>query len=1026
MSEHYNAFISYRHKPADIKVAEEVQKQLERFVIPSEIKKKYGIKKIERVFRDKNELPTTSNLTADIERALDNSDYLIVICSPDTKESRWVQREIDLFLEEHEQSHVLTVLAAGEPDEVIPERLLSEKRIITENGSSKEVMVPVEPLSTDYRMPFRKANRTELPRLASVIIGCSYDELMRRSQQYRMRRFALFGSLITAAALIGIAYLLWSRNEIRKNYLQAEENLRQSQISQSRYLSAQSQKALENHDRVLAIQLALAAMPDEDTERPVIAEAQFALADAAGLYKAPGSMEYTSVKAFSAPARIDQFIVSDDMKYMAAADAYHKVYLWSLQSGEKLLEQQYSDVRLFTCNETGFFAVCGDHVDLISWNDGQTLLRKDCSASGYGFRYDPSSGFAAVYSGGSVSWFNTDGTVSETIDARSLYEEDGLTFSLARIFPDKNTGVFVFSNSVFADERHCRVILYDLETRSASVLPQAFHNIAEVFMTENGTLLFCDDNQTMDKRTGHLSSTMISYYDMSVTLTAMDIQTQKEIWSLPVHYSQSGVPEFEYVREYGYILCTLSNIQAVVDTETGTLIHRSEWPCNVANTAVKNEDSVMSFLSDGNVAHMQLNGEDPDVTVSTLGDHLLHAERVNPYDAGKLSVMALFQDSTQIIQYDPDLFSPGFRELLPLSDAVYPRGHVMSERYLALNEFTDEKYVIEVMDLSSDEIVYRESFDSSLINYGFVSDQRLYLFDGENGRLRDLETGAETAFSLPEREFASLPCTAAEGDYIYYVYSSYADETLCAGRLNMITGEAETSTVSQQPHAFAENLYVLADGSYLLYVSSNEQDRYSAQLIDLKKQSAVFLPEDFGEKWLAPAGTDSFFAVRGDTAIRLYDMNAECIGEFPRTMSGVLSFSVFEDDLFLLNSDGTLLRCSVNGDVKETYGAAINRTVFSGSDTYSWTFEDDMLYLNSNGIFQIIDLSQTQFSMYVPDAFGYDRAGSRILFTFAGEVGSRSISSFHLYSDEEMVQTAEEMAGDSEISEDIKNLYGLD
>ena len=135
---------------------------------------------------------------------------------------------------------------------------------------------------------------------------------------------------------------------------------------------------------------------------------------------------------------------------------------------------------------------------------------------------------------------------------------------------------------------------------------------------------------------------------------------------------------------------------------------------------------------------------------------------------------------------------------------------------------------------------------------------------------------------------------------------------------------------------------------------------------------------------------------------------------------------MFEDDLFLLNSDGTLLRCSVNGDVKETYGAAINRTVFSGSDTYSWTFEDDMLYLNSNGIFQIIDLSQTQFSMYVPDAFGYDRAGSRILFTFAGEVGSRSISSFHLYSDEEMVQTAEEMAGDSEISEDIKNLYGLD
>ena len=173
------------------------------------------------------------------------------------------------------------------------------------------------------------------------------------------------------------------------------------------------------------------------------------------------------------------------------------------------------------------------------------------------------------------------------------------------------------------------------------------------------------------------------------------------------------------------------------------------------------------------------------------------------------------------------------------------------------------------------------------------------------------------------------------------------------------------------------------------------------------------------------AGTDSFVAVRGDTAIRLYSLAGECIGELPQTMSGVLSFSVFDDDILILNGDGTLVRCSINGDVKETYGTAINKTVFSGSDSYRWNFDGDLLYLNANGVFQIIDLSQTQFSMYVPDALGYDRRNSRILFTFTGEVGSTSISAFHLYSDEEMVQTAEEMVGDNEISEDIKDLYGL-
>ena len=123
MITHYNAFISYRHTERDIAVASEVQRQLEHFRIPEAIQKSSGIKKIERIFRDKDELPLSSNLSNDIETALAQSDYLIVICSPHTAESRWVQREIELFLETHDQDHVLTVISEGEPEDVLPERL---------------------------------------------------------------------------------------------------------------------------------------------------------------------------------------------------------------------------------------------------------------------------------------------------------------------------------------------------------------------------------------------------------------------------------------------------------------------------------------------------------------------------------------------------------------------------------------------------------------------------------------------------------------------------------------------------------------------------------------------------------------------------------------------------------------------------------------------------------------------------------------------------------------------------------------
>lgn len=54
-------------------------------------------------------------------------------------------------------------------------------------------------LSCDYRMPFSKAKKLELPRLASTIIGCSYDELVRRQRSYRLRRIMV---IVVALILI--------------------------------------------------------------------------------------------------------------------------------------------------------------------------------------------------------------------------------------------------------------------------------------------------------------------------------------------------------------------------------------------------------------------------------------------------------------------------------------------------------------------------------------------------------------------------------------------------------------------------------------------------------------------------------------------------------------------------------------------------------------------------------------------------------------------------------------------------------
>lgn len=279
MIEHYNAFISYKHAPRDTKVAAEIQSRLEQFRIPKAIQEQCGIKKIDRIFRDKEELQLTNDLNETIEHALANSDFLIVICSPAAKESVWVQREIEFFLKTHSKKQVLTVVAEGEPVDVVPQILQEQEVTVTlETGEEETVLIPVEPLSCDYRGDFKAARKQELPRLAAAILDCSYDDLVQRQRQYRMRRLAMASSAVTIL-LTGLSiYFAWSAGQIQQNYLLSLQN-------QSQFLSVQSLALLEQGDRMNAMLLALEALPkDAHDERPVLPEAEYALTQAANAY----------------------------------------------------------------------------------------------------------------------------------------------------------------------------------------------------------------------------------------------------------------------------------------------------------------------------------------------------------------------------------------------------------------------------------------------------------------------------------------------------------------------------------------------------------------------------------------------------------------------------------------------------------------------------------------------------------------------------------------------------------------------
>lgn len=211
----YKAFISYRHVPQDSAIAEKLVPMLETYRPPRNLHIKR--EKIV-VFRDKDELPLSNDLNQDIKTALENSEYLIVVCSPALTDpsSKWCQEEIRYFKELHNgnTSNIITVLAAGTPATSFPDELKTS----VNQGKEKEV----EPLAADIAADDAKGSlqllKTEYLRILARFYEVSYDKLYQREKKRAFRkRLAITGSVTSVLLTIAVITTLFSVQLFKRN-----------------------------------------------------------------------------------------------------------------------------------------------------------------------------------------------------------------------------------------------------------------------------------------------------------------------------------------------------------------------------------------------------------------------------------------------------------------------------------------------------------------------------------------------------------------------------------------------------------------------------------------------------------------------------------------------------------------------------------------------------------------------------------------------------------------------------------------
>lgn len=191
------AFISYSHR--DIRAAKWLQHHLERFRLPSEIHNEIeaGCRYLRPVFRDESDLQP-GILSAGLRKNLEESKFLILICSKNSADSDWVSQEARAFVEMGRIDRIIPV--------VIPEGGYSELDLFPKYLREYFVVHPeCELLGVNWKAEGRQK---ALIRIVSRMLDVDFDSLWKRHQRQRRARIAISSTIAALVVVCGYLFAM--------------------------------------------------------------------------------------------------------------------------------------------------------------------------------------------------------------------------------------------------------------------------------------------------------------------------------------------------------------------------------------------------------------------------------------------------------------------------------------------------------------------------------------------------------------------------------------------------------------------------------------------------------------------------------------------------------------------------------------------------------------------------------------------------------------------------------------------------
>lgn len=954
-----------------------------------------------------------------------------------------MQEEIDTFLEYHDRSRILAVLTGGDIATSFPPQLRAGA------DGKGEVFAPHALCSTPQEAA-RKIKGDTLLKIIAPMLGTTYDTLKQRHRIYRLQRATAITAIFLLAAVGFAAYAVNRANVIADQAVRIVQEYENALINESRFLTEQAQKRLDEDDPLGAAELALAALPSESQDRPVLTEAECVLGKALGIYTTPSSVLDTMTPVGKIETAYSAFCLDDTNQYLLAWDGNHikpGIQVWDTES--LCLVQELMMDELFPP------AFLGTHDGAILFKSPTEITNMDFLSGKENWIWEAETIRYASISEDQKTLIALTLEESETAKISVLSAADGTCtkahsftapekqyLNSVKVSPDCKWAVVetLEEDSMYGVFPYSYLYLMNLETGDFLPLLKDECSIQTVRFLGDRLYLMRSSGYTLTTNQGKTTFEYIT--PITQYLEAYQPESGELLWSSQqVSYPKTtGIPKIEEVPYDDSaatgegILFTYSNRCVLIDKKTGKMVREYELP-----------DAVMDIqYTENGFETINANGwySRVDYDIDYYADTVVNLQYWNNQisaacrDGETFFVQSnpIFQKELNIRKYQRDKWDDGY---CALWNSEKSRWQVYASRITpeGTNILLARDYQVCLIDGKGATILRDIPEEFSLSAYsqstGVSEDgTKLYLIrtdredaslwlDSKRFYVLDLLTGTMEEMPLPEKPLEKfyVEATAFSGDSLFFtlsqtVYSedgnwtsnancivyewSFTENTLTQlHSLTLDEGRERLTSFWMEPERGSLILQNRDDGSYrILTIDPNTGEAVSTPVTCLAESEETGLSWYLGPHFWNADGT-SLFLLSGNS-VSILSRDGQMQRSIPVTgETANIWLSPDEASLFHYSKDHILTSYRVSDGMCLGSVAMNDYSVFGLSSAYkdnlSWEFIDEStlaVFTKNEGFLLELSGETMKVKNAIVNCFAYDALHDRFL-TFDGyELGS--------------------------------------